>query len=75
MRTHGTASGDEVLAWRDARTGVVPFASTRAETIAAEGSRDDVTFGETQARAAREAAGRALPGIAQDLSAFPARAS
>ncbi len=64
-----------MIAWRDARTGVVPFASTSAETIAVEGSREDVIFGETQARAAREAAGRALPGIAEDLSAFPARAS
>jgi len=59
----------------DVRTGVVPFASTSAETIAVEGSREDVTFGETQARAAREAAGRALLGIAEDLSAFLAKAS
>ena len=40
---HGTASGGEVLAWLDVRTGVVPFASTSAETIAVEGSREDLS--------------------------------
>ena len=51
----------------DVRTGIVPFSSAGTEIIDVAETKADITYGETMDRVSREAAGKALLRITNDL--------